>query len=98
MTATTRDDPSCRRVRLLDLAARHGALRLRVFGSVARGAATAGSDIDFLVEMSPGRSLLDLGALQTALSQELGREVDVISEGGLRPPRPERILAEAQRL
>ena len=98
MTVTTLDDLRRRRARLLDLAARHGALRLRVFGSVARGAATEGSDIDFLVEMRPGCSLLDLGSLQMALSQELGRAVDVVSEGGLRSPRRERILAEARPL
>ena len=98
MAVTTLDDLRRRKALLLDLAARHGASRLRVFGSVARGEATASSDIDFLVEMSPGRSLLDLGALQMALSQELGREVDVISEGGLRPPRREQILSEAQPL
>ena len=98
MTVTTLDDLRRRKALLLDLAARHGASRLRVFGSVARGEATDRSDIDFLVEMSPGRSLLDLGSLQMALSQELGREVDVISEGGLRPPRREQILSEAQPL
>jgi uncharacterized protein len=98
MTVTTLDDLKRRKARLMELAARHGASRLRVFGSVARGAATESSDIDFLVEMSPGRSLLDLGALQMALSEELGRDVDVISEGGLQPPRRERILAEARPL
>lgn len=67
-----------------------------MFGSVARGAATASSDIDFRVGMSPGRSLPDLDALQMASSEELGRDVDVIGEGGLRPPHLEQILAEAQ--
>lgn len=98
MPATTLADLRRRRDRLLALAASHGALRLRVFGSVARGEATPSSDIDFLALMAPGRSLLDLGALQMALSQELDRRVDVISENGLRPPRRDRILAEAQSL
>jgi predicted nucleotidyltransferase len=53
-----------RRGELLRIAARHGARDVRVFGSVARGEADDASDVDFLVEMEPGRSLLDLGALQ----------------------------------
>jgi predicted nucleotidyltransferase len=92
------EDLERRRERLLALATRHGAVRLRVFGSVARGEATRASDIDFLVEMEPGRSLLDLGALQMDLSDELNRPVDVVSEAGLRPPHRERILAEARAL
>ncbi|MBI3154259.1 MAG: nucleotidyltransferase family protein [Burkholderiales bacterium] len=92
------EDLERRRERLLALATRHGAVRLRVFGSVALGEATRASDIDFLVEMEPGRSLLDLGALQMDLSDELNRSVDVVSEAGLRPPHRERILAEARPL
>ena len=98
MGALTLDDLERRRERLLDLAARHGAVRLRVFGSVARGEATPTSDIDFLVEMAPGRSLFDLGALQMDLTDELGRPVDVVSEEGLVSPRRERILGEARAL
>jgi len=98
MQATTLDDLRRRRDRLLALAARHGAVRLRVFGSVARGDAEPSSDVDFLALMGPGRSLLDLGALQMALSEELDRKIDVVSENGLRPPRRDRILAEAQPL
>ena len=98
MGALTLDDLERRRERLLDLAARHGAMRLRVFGSVARGEATPTSDIDFLVLMAPGRSLFDLGALQMDLADELGRRVDVVSENGLAAPRRERILAEARAL
>ncbi|MEZ5866249.1 MAG: nucleotidyltransferase family protein [Geminicoccaceae bacterium] len=63
------------------LAERHGARRLRVFGSVARGDATEGSDVDFVVEMEHGRSLFDLGALQIELSEALGRKVDIVTEG-----------------
>jgi predicted nucleotidyltransferase len=94
----TLDELRRRRDRLLDLAGRHGARNLRVFGSVARGEAQSGSDVDFLVEMTPGRSLLDLGGLQMDLSEELGCKVDVVSDRGLKPPRRERILAEAAAL
>lgn len=50
-----------RREAILQLARRHGAREIRVFGSVARGDAGKGSDVDFLVDMEAGRSLLDLG-------------------------------------
>ena len=84
-----------RRGELLRVAARHGARDVRVFGSVARGEADDASDIDFLVEMEPGRSLLDLGGLQADLESLLGRPVDVVTVGGLKPRIRNRVLAEA---
>jgi uncharacterized protein len=74
-----------RREEILATARRHGARTLRVFGSVARGDADAESDIDFLVELEPGRSLLDQGALLMDLQERLGCRVDVMTEAGLRP-------------
>jgi predicted nucleotidyltransferase len=68
---------------------------VRVFGSVARGEADERSDIDFLVEMEPGRSLLDLGGLLMDLRDLLGREVDVVTERGLRRRIKDRVLREA---
>jgi predicted nucleotidyltransferase len=67
------------------IAERHGARRLRVFGSVARGESRPDSDIDFLVEFEPGRSLLDQAALLLDLQDLLGLKVDVVSEGGINP-------------
>jgi predicted nucleotidyltransferase len=66
-----------------------------VFGSVARGEADEKSDIDFLVEMERGRSLLDLGGLLMDLQDVLGREVDVVTERGLNPRIRDRVLTEA---
>ena len=60
-----------KRADILTLAAKHGARNVRVFGSVARGDADQQSDIDFLVQMAPGCSLLDLGGLQYDLEQLL---------------------------
>jgi len=62
-----------KRAEILRLAARRGAGNLRVFGSVARGE----SDIDFLVDLEPGRSLLDLGGLQRDLEELLTSRIDV---------------------
>lgn len=84
-----------KREEVLRIAARHGARRIRVFGSVARGEADERSDIDFLVDLEPGRSLLDLGGLQVELERLLGRPVDVVTERGLEARIRERVLREA---
>lgn len=80
---------------IVQIAARHGASNVRVFGSVARGEATAESDIDVLVDLEPGRSLLDLGGLLMDLRALLGCNVDVATANSLRPRVRERALREA---
>jgi uncharacterized protein len=84
-----------KRQQVLQIAHQHGAYDVRVFGSVARGEAQPDSDIDFLVEMEAGRSLLDLGGLVMELQQLLGRSVDVVTERGLKARIRARVLAEA---
>ena len=84
-----------KREEILRIAARHGARNVRVFGSVARGEADAASDLDVLVDMEPGRSLLDMGGLLMDLQDLLGCRVDVVSERGLRERIRERVLQEA---
>jgi predicted nucleotidyltransferase len=84
-----------RRQEILSYAASHGARNVRVFGSAARGDAGAASDVDLLVEMEPGRSLLDLVGLWQDLEDLLSTHVDVLSEGGVSPHLRERIYAEA---
>ena len=83
---------------ILDAARRHGARNVRVFGSVARDEDDERSDIDFLVEMEPGRSLLDHAALMLDLEQLLGCKVDVLSEKGIKARIRERVLREARPL
>lgn len=80
---------------ILNAAARYGAYNLRIFGSVARGEAKSDSDIDILVDLEPGRSLLDLGGLLMDLQELLGCNVDVVTENGLRPRIKDRVLREA---
>ena len=80
---------------ILKLAAKHGARNVRVFGSVARRETDSRSDVDFLVDMEPGRSLLDMGGLLMDLRELLGRDVDVITERGLKPRIRTRVLQEA---
>ncbi|HST33328.1 MAG TPA: nucleotidyltransferase family protein [Solirubrobacteraceae bacterium] len=84
-----------RRDEILGYAANHGARNVRVFGSTARGETRNGSDVDLLVEMDPGRSLLDLVGLWQDLEDLLGAHVDVLSDGGVSPHLRERIYAEA---
>jgi hypothetical protein len=80
---------------ILRICAKHGARNVRVFGSVARGEADEQSDIDLLVDMEPGRTLLDLGGLLMDLQALLGHNVDVVTKRGLKPRIRERVLAEA---
>ena len=84
-----------RRAEILRLAAQHGARKVRVFGSLARGEAGPRSDLDLLVQMEEGRTLLDLIGFWQDLEELLGRKVDVLSEGGLSPHLRDRLLAEA---
>jgi len=74
-----------RREEILAVARSRGASHVRVFGSVARGDDSPSSDVDFLVELEPTRTLLDLGGLVMDLRDLLGREVDVVTERDLRP-------------
>lgn len=83
------------REEILRLAAEHGVRDIRIFGSVARNMADDESDIDFLVEFEPGRSLMDLGGLQYDLQELLGWRVDVTTERGLKKRIRERVLEEA---
>jgi uncharacterized protein len=83
------------RYKILALASKHGAYNVRIFGSVARNEADAQSDIDFLVDMEAGRSLLDLGGLLMELQDLLGCPVDIVTEKGLRAKIRDRVLSEA---
>ena len=80
---------------ILAIAHHHGASNVRVFGSVARGEAGPDSDVDILVDLELGRSLLDHAQLQIDLEALLGRKVDVVSARGLRPHLRGRVLREA---
>ena len=80
---------------ILRLATRYGAYNVRVFGSVARGEADEASDLDLLVDLEAGRSLLDLGGLLMDLQEMLNCPVDIVTERGLRARIREQVLAEA---
>jgi predicted nucleotidyltransferase len=72
-----------KRADILRIARSHGATRVRLFGSFAQGTANERSDIDFLIDLEPGRDLFDLIAIELDLEELLGRDVDVVTEGGI---------------
>jgi predicted nucleotidyltransferase len=80
------------------LAKQYGVTDIRVFGSAARGDDTTQSDIDFLIEMEPGRSLFDMGGLLMDLETLLGCKVDIVTEKSLHWYIRERVLSEARAL
>jgi len=80
---------------ILRIATKYGARNVRIFGSIARREAVSDSDVDLLVEMELGRTLLDLVGLWQDLEELLGCKVDVITEGGISPYLRDRIMAEA---
>ncbi|MDJ1170174.1 nucleotidyltransferase family protein [Roseofilum sp. BLCC_M154] len=88
-----------KREQILEIAAKHGAFNVRVFGSVARGEETEESDIDFLIDYDSTRTTAWFpGGLLMDLQDLLGRRVDVLTEDGISALIKDRILAEAQPL
>ncbi len=83
------------RSRLLDSARTHGVRRVRVFGSIARGEASPASDVDLLVELAPGRTLLDLAGFRLDATEILGIPVDVATPDMLKKRLRTDVLAEA---
>ena len=94
----TFDELKSRREAIATIARRYGAHDVRVFGSVVRGEAEPASDVDFLVELEPGRSLLDLGGLLMDLQDYLQCRVDVMTPATLKPRIRARVLREAMPL
>lgn len=84
-----------RRRVVLDLCGRRGARNVRVFGSVARGDDTAGSDVDLLVDLDKGVGVVSLAGLQRELTELLGVRVDVVPADTLKPALRPQVLAEA---
>lgn len=82
--------------KLIEICRQNDVSKVGVFGSMARGEATAKSDIDLLVEFSKRKSLLNVVAFERQLSTALGRQVDVLTEAALSPYLRERIMREVQ--
>jgi hypothetical protein len=83
------------RAEILRVAAAHGARNVRVFGSRARGEGGERSDLDVLVDLEEGRTLLDLVRLKRELEKVTNGEVDVVTDGGISPDLRDEIIAQA---
>ena len=86
------------RAEILAIAKRHGLRDVRVFGSMARGDAGDGSDVDLLVTLPPEKTGLALGGMLMDVQTLLNRRVDVLTENGLHPLMRDRVLREAEPL
>jgi predicted nucleotidyltransferase len=84
-----------KRDQILAIAGQHGARNVRVFGSIARGEGKRDSDLDVLVELEPGRSLLDIIAIKQDLEDLLNTKVDVVTEAAVSPYIRNQILRQA---
>lgn len=75
-----------------------GLTALALFGSTARGASRADSDVDVLIDVAPGArfSLVDLVSVKHFLEDKLGRKVDVVTREGLDPAIRDRVIREAR--
>ena len=80
--------------RLTELCQQNDVARLGVFGSIARGEASADSDVDLIVEFSRPKSLLSLVALERQMASALGKKVDLLTEAAISPYLRDRILRD----
>jgi len=84
-----------KREQILAIAERHGAKKIKLFGSSAKGDSRRESDVDFLIELEPGRTLLDIIAMKQDLEDLLQRKVDVLTEGAMSPYLRDEIVSHA---
>jgi len=83
------------RKEILRIAKENGATRVRIFGSVARGTAGPESDLDLLIDLAPGRHLLDVVAIKQDLEDFLRRQVHVVTEAAVSPYMRDEIIRDA---
>ena len=84
-----------KRAEIVRIAKLNGATRVRIFGSFARGTARPDSDLDLLIDLEPGRHLLDLVAIKQDLEDLLGRQVHVVTEAAISPYIRDKVLRDA---
>ena len=83
------------RQEIIEIAERRGLSNVRVFGSMARGDATEGSDVDLLVTTKPKTTLIGLVGLSLDVEELLNRKVDVVTDDDIYYLLRDRILGEA---
>jgi len=95
---SVRDQLKAKRKEIRRLAHSHGATAVRVFGSAARQDRPEPGDLDLLVRMRPGSTLLDIVAIKQDIEELLGCRTDVVTEAALSPYIRQAVLAEAREL
>ena len=93
--AVTLDEVRAHRNAITQLGERFGVRNIRVFGSVARGEATSGSDLDLLVDVDRGHGYFDMAGFALGVEDELGVMTQVATAGGLKLRIRDRVLREA---
>jgi predicted nucleotidyltransferase len=93
--AVTLDEVRAHRKAITQLGERFGVRNIRVFGSVARGEATSGSDLDLLVDVDRGHGYFDMAGFALGVEDELGVMTQVATAGGLKLRIRDRVLREA---
>ena len=86
------------KIKVLPILGKYGASTASIFGSVARGEATDESDVDILVDLPEGSSLLDLAGLKIDIEEVLNRSVDILSYDSLHPLLRDKILNEQEKI
>lgn len=87
-----------KRQQVLRIIREYGGRNPRIFGSVAAGADTQGSDIDLLIDFDRAIGLFELARLERKLQDILGCPVDAVSASSLRPNVRARVQREAMPL
>jgi len=82
--------------KLIDILKKHGAKKIEIFGSYARGEAKPESDLDVIVEFEERKSLLELVGIEQELEDNLGIKIDLLTEASISPYLIERIKKESK--
>ncbi len=83
---------------IIPILKRQGVLKAAIFGSFARGEETKKSDVDLLVKMPKGKTLLDMAGLKVELEDKLGREVDIVEYSAIRPMIKKQVLMDKKEI
>lgn len=82
--------------KLKEILKKHGAVKVEIFGSYARGDANSESDLDVIVEFRERKSLLELIGIEQELEDALGMKIDLLTESSINPYLRDRIKKEAK--
>lgn len=82
--------------KLIHILKKHGAKKIEIFGSYARGEAKPGSDLDVIIEFEERKSLLELVGIEQELEDHLGIKVDLLTEASISPYLIDKIKKESK--